>query len=107
MERIFAGCGNCRTVFRARICDCGHSFLREGERLDESGVFMRPVGDVLLIYHQPYAFKINLACWEEEYLNGNIIFVTWLSAFLCGLALFVVGIVKRGEKRKKPSENNN
>ena len=62
---------------------------------------------VSLIYHQPYAFRINLACWEEEYLNGNIIFVTWLSAFLCGLALFIVGIVKRGEKRKKPSENNN
>ena len=61
---------------------------------------------VSLIYHQPYAFKINLACWEEEYLNGNIIFVTWLSAFLCGLALFIVGIVKSCEKRKKSRESS-
>ncbi len=56
---------------------------------------------VSLILGQGYAFRINLAKWSPDFLNGNIIFLTWLFAFLCAVAFLVVGLCAGKRKTRK------
>lgn len=63
------------------------------------GTFVLFVDAVIsLILKEPYSFSLNLADWSLPYLNANIIFVTWLTSFLCGFGLFIVGLVRTRKK---------